>query len=548
MNDHSVGEFVRIDKLHPHHKNPRHNDHAVDSIANSIKRFGFTSPIIANADHTILAGHTRWKAAKKLGLDTVPVVYVDLSPVDAELLMIADNKLGEKADWNTDQLSSLLMDLKEQGEDLDVLGFEQHELDELLEDLDADPFGDSEPVDAIEPPPVESDLDFRLLKGNCLDMLKELPDNSIDSIVTDPPYELGFMGKSWDSTGIAYSVELWSECLRVLKHGGHLVAFSGSRTVFPMGVAIAEAGFEVRDMISWIYTSGFPKSLDISKSIDDKMGNVRKDRETSDYGTNKVFNASINVKNKGTPISVDAQRYNGWGTALKPAQEPAVLARKPIDSDCSSIAENVLKWGTGAINIDAGRFAYGDECWIDQTAPNFEAKQRQQADSLNTVGHGFGVSGLVGKEIDTYKENGRWPANVYQCKKPQRSEKEQGLDHLTGKTGAEATQRKEGSDGLNSPRARAGRTAEDVKNFHPTVKPIKLMRWLCRLLTPQGGTVLDPFLGSGTTAVSAILEGFNAVGCEMTEDYYPIIQGRVNWAKAERNKGILDGQKEQTDG
>ncbi len=272
MNDHSVGEYVRIDKLHPHHKNPRHNDHAVDSIANSIKRFGFTSPIIANKDGTILAGHTRWKSAKKLNLETVPVVYVDLSPVDAELLMIADNKLGEKADWDTDQLSSLLMDLKEQGEDLDVLGFEQHELDELLEDLDADPFGDGEPAEAEPPPLVESDLDFRLLKGNCLDMLKELPDNSIDSIVTDPPYELGFMGKSWDSTGIAYSVELWAECLRVLKHGGHLVAFSGSRTVFPMGVAIAEAGFEVRDMISWIYTSGFPKSLDISKAIDSKLG------------------------------------------------------------------------------------------------------------------------------------------------------------------------------------------------------------------------------------------------------------------------------------
>ena len=206
-----VGEFVRINKLQPHAKNPRHNDQAVEAIANSIKRFGFTSPIIANADQTILAGHTRWKAAKRIGLDTVPVVYVDLSPVDAELLMIADNKLGEKADWNTDQLSSLLMDLKEQGEDLDVLGFEQHELDELLEDLDADPFGDSKPAEAEPPPLVESDLDFRLLKGNCLDMLKELPDNSIDSIITDPPYELGFMGKAWDATGIAYSVELWCD-------------------------------------------------------------------------------------------------------------------------------------------------------------------------------------------------------------------------------------------------------------------------------------------------------------------------------------------------
>ena len=544
-----VGEFVRIGKLHPHHKNPRHNDHAVDGIANSIKRFGFTSPIIANKDGTILAGHTRFKAAQKIGLETVPVVYVDLSPVDAELLMIADNKLGEKADWNTDQLSQLLTGMKEQGEDLSVLGFEEHELDDLLDGLDDDnPFGDGEPQDAIEPPHVESDLDFRLLKGNCLDMLKELPDNSIDSIVTDPPYELGFMGKSWDSTGIAYSVELWSECLRVLKHGGHLVAFSGSRTVFPMGVAIAEAGFEVRDMISWIYTSGFPKSLDISKAIDSKLGvsDQRKviGKDRGKIGEN-VFGTYAGDFNIITPASPQAQQWQGWGTALKPAQEPAVLARKPIDSDCSSIAENVLKWGTGGINIDAGRFAYGDECHFGDTS-ELKAEQKSASQSRGHAVSGFS-DGTLRNEYFYDPKHGRWPANVYQCKKPQRSEKEAGLDHLTGKTGAEATQRKEGSDGLKSPRAGAGRTAEHVKNFHPTVKPIKLMRWLCRLLTPQGGTVLDPFLGSGTTAVSAILEGFNAVGCEMTEDYYPIIQGRVNWAKAESIQEVLNGQEKQTD-
>lgn len=516
-----VGEFVRIDKLHPHHKNPRNNDHAVEAIANSIKRFGFTSPIVANKDQTILAGHTRWKAAKSIGLDTVPVVYVDLSPVDAELLMIADNKLGEKADWNTDQLSDLLTGLRDKGEDLEILGFEDHELDDLLDNLDddPDPFGDGEAGADQEFDEVTSDLDFRLLKGNCLDMLKELPDNSIDSIVTDPPYELGFMGKAWDNSGIAYSVELWSECLRVLKHGGHLVAFSGSRTVFPMGVAIAEAGFEVRDMISWIYTSGFPKSMNISIALDKQLANM----PHRGVGVKHAVGQEDLAKPTKTadlppyvPATKEAAKWLGWGTALKPAQEPAVLARKPIDPDCSSIAENVLKWRTGAINIDAGRFAYGDDCH-------------------------FGDDDKLDHEI------GRWPANVYQCKKPHRSEKEQGLDHLTGKTGAEATQRKEGSAGLNSPRAGAGRTADEVKNFHPTVKPIKLMRWLCRLLTPQGGTVLDPFLGSGTTAVSAILEGFNAVGCEMTEDYYPIIQGRVNWAKAERNKEILDGQKVEID-
>ena len=396
-------------------------------------------------------------------------------------------------------------------------------------------------------------MNFTLLKGNCLDKLKELPDNSIDSIVTDPPYELGFMGKSWDSTGIAYSVELWSECLRVLKHGGHLVAFSGSRTVFPMGVAIADAGFEVRDMISWIYTSGFPKSLDISKAIDNKLG-VSDQREVVEKRTSGIglthcgqegayrFKDNFDIT---APASPQAQQWQGWGTALKPAQEPAVLARKPIDSDCSSITENVLKWGTGAINIDAARFAYGDDCHFGDTS---ELKQqpprKNKAHGHKNIGNNTmqkNTSEILHAQVS---ELGRWPANVYQCKKPQRSEKEQGLDHLTGKTGAEATQRKEGSDGLNSPRAGAGRTAEHVKNFHPTVKPIKLMRWLCRLLTPQGGTVLDPFLGSGTTAVSAILEGFNAVGCEMTEDYYPIIEGRVNWAKLEREN---DGQKEQTD-
>jgi site-specific DNA-methyltransferase (adenine-specific) len=476
------------------------------------------------------------------------------------LLMIADNKLGEKADWNTDQLSDLLTGLREKGEDLEILGFDDEELDDLLADLDddSDPFGDGETPEDQGFDEIESDLDFTLLKGNCLDKLKELPDNSIDAIVTDPPYELGFMGKSWDSTGIAYSVELWSECLRVLKHGGHLVAFSGSRTVFPMGVAIAEAGFEVRDMISWIYTSGFPKSLDISKAIDQKLG-LSDQRQV--IATEKRYNEPSGIVNVGqgdrvkiernitAPASPQAQQWQGWGTALKPAQEPAVLARKPIDPDCSSIAENVLKWGTGAINIDAARFPYGNDCWFGDTSEIVDRGiiKNGSFDKSKSGDPNFkkNTSEFI---IPNVSDLGRWPANIYQCSKPQRSEKEQGLDHLTGKTGAEATHRKEGSAGLDNPRAGAGRTADEVKNFHPTVKPIKLMRWLCRLLTPKGGTVLDPFLGSGTTAVSAILEGFNAIGCEMTDDYYPIIQGRVNWAKAERNKEILNGEKEQTDG
>ena len=307
--------------------------------------------------------------------------------------------------------------------------------------------------------------------------------------------------------------------------------------MFPMGVAIADAGFEVRDMISWIYTTGFPKSLDISKAIDKKLGLEREivGKQNRPSGLHRGRISDFSPKNEDSfipnitaPASPQAQQWQGWGTALKPAQEPAVLARKPIDPECNNIAENVLKWGTGAINIDAARFAYGDDCFIventNQPKENLRTKQNWMQDNDPVM--------------YTPSQIGRFPANIYKCSKPARSETDQGLDHLSHHISAAVELHGKDSKGLNSPRAGAGRTAENVKNFHPTVKPIKLMRWLCRLLTPKGGVVLDPFLGSGTTAVSAILEGFNAVGCEMTEDYYPIIQGRVNWAKLEREKQI----------
>lgn len=526
-----AAEYVKIDELNEWENNPRKNDSAVDEVAESIKRFGFSAPIIARKeDKMIIAGHTRFKAAKKLGLVEIPVRFMDLDMVDAQLLAIADNKLNERAEWDTELLEQVLNELAD--EDLSNLGFDDNELNNFLENLESEEESDRDP---IELEPVEINLDFQLLKGNCLEKLQELEDCSIDSIVTDPPYELGFMGKAWDSTGIAYSVELWAECLRVLKPGGHLVAFSGSRTVFPMGVALQDAGFEVRDMISWIYTSGFPKSLDISKAIDNKLGvsDQRKviEKRTSGIGSTHCgqegaygFKDNFNIT---APASPEATKWQGWGTALKPAQEPAVLARKPIDPDCSSIAENVLKWGTGAINIDAGRFPYGDGCHFGDS----EKPQSTQNPDFNN--NRFLGSKERNGTICEPSELGRWPANVYQCSKPQRAEKEAGLEHLANHVSAAVELHGKDSKGLNSPRAGAGRTAEQVKNFHPTVKPIKLMRWLCRLLTPAGGTVLDPFLGSGTTAVSAILEGFNAVGCEMTADYYPIIEGRINWAKKE---------------
>ena len=557
LKNESVGEWVDISILVENPRNPRVNDQAVESVVKSIKRFGFSSPIIARrANNMIIAGHTRYKASIKLGLSTVPVRYLDLDPADADLLMIADNKIGEKADWNNDLLSEILTEINGFGLELDALGFTDEELSNLIDSLDVLDNNDT-PVDqediAESREQIASDCKFTLLEGNNLHTLKSLPDNSIDAIVTDPPYELGFMGKGWDRSGIAYNVDLWKECYRVLKYGGHMVAFSGSRTIFPMGTAILEAGFEIRDSITWIYTSGFPKSLDISKGIDKKLG-VYEDRKI--IGTQKLtctargnngfkttsaedgYNADRDKINITAPASAEAKKWQGWGTGLKPAQEPAILARKPIDPLCKNVTENVLKWGTGAINIDKSRMAYGDDCWFGDT----EKWERNKIYRTGKTGNNIHISrdAYMNDGISIPNENGRFPANVYHCKKASRKEREAGLEHLNARSGAEAVNRKKGSAGINNARAGAGRTADKVKNFHPTVKPIKLMRWLCSLLCQEGGTVLDIFLGSGTTAVAGILEGYNVIGCEITPDYYPIIHGRVEWAKKIREENKQD--------
>ena len=366
----------------------------------------------------------------------------------------------------------------------------------------------------------------RLLFGDCMQRLKELPDNSIDSVVCDPPYELGFMGKKWDGSGIAFNPEMWAECLRVLKAGGHLIAFGGTRTIHRITCAIEDAGFEIRDMIAWCYYSGFPKSLDISKAIDKHFGAEREvigeRKQRANTKNSKIpMNASISpVEYITTPSTEEAQRWAGWGTALKPAYEPAILARKPIEE--GSIARQVLSTGTGAINIDECRFGFGDPCWI--------GPQENQSGGL------FKTSSIFFKDQNIQPELnplGRWPANIYQCPKASRREREQGLEHLEAISGADAVGREEGSAGVENPRAGAGRTASEIKNTHPTVKPLGLMRWLCRLITPKGGTVLDPFSGSGSTLAAATLEGFDSIGCELTAEYVPIIEGRIKWAREE---------------
>lgn len=430
-----------------------------------------------------------------------------------------------------------------------------------------------------------------ILHGNNLELLRELPDNSIDSIVTDPPYELGFMGKKWDSTGIAYSVELWAECLRVLKHGGHLLSFSGSRTYHRMVVAIEDAGFEIRDQIMWVYGSGFPKSLNISKAIDKAAGAVRE----NDYKSTTIRVTANSSSHRGThvcdncgkyygsaqanchcpkskPVTAEAKEWEGWGTALKPAHEPIVMARKPIEG---TVANNVLKHGVGGINIDATRVEYPDG------EVDFDKVQRQQATGEEgVISNAFGASALVGTEIKTYKENGRFPANfihdgsdevlalfpdtkggTWNTTKGARHFNNDGeptgyatskQDSSVGSAArffycakANKSERNAGLQGLPSVRASAmgyerglGDAGEGMfkdrnpqkQNFHPTVKPLALMQYLVRLVTPPNGRVLDPFAGSGTTLVACVLEGFESVGMEMTADYLPIIHGRVQWA------------------
>ena len=305
-----------------------------------------------------------------------------------------------------------------------------------------------------------------------------------------------------------------------------------------MVVAIEDAGFEIRDQIMWVYGSGFPKSHDVSKAIDKAAGAERRviGKHPSPGSTSPRTSMGDNWQTSPditAPATDAARQWEGWGTALKPAHEPIVMARKPL---IGTVAANVLQHGTGALNIDGARIGRvaGDVSTAGKRAATFGRQERQSR------GDGF----VVWKQND----EGRWPANVitdgsidaewvryFYCAKPSRAERDAGLDALPTSTGGESTGRIDGTAGLNSPRAGAGRTGGS-KNTHPTVKPLDLMRYLVRLVTPPGGTVLEPFAGSGTTLAAAILEGFNAIGCELTADYLPIIEGRIAWAQAERAK------------
>lgn len=472
--------------------------------------------------------------------------------------------------------------------------------------------------------------------GDCVELMAGLHEGSFDAIVTDPPYELGFMGKSWDSSGVAYQVETWEEAFRVLKPGGHLLAFGGTRTYHRLACAIEDAGFEIRDSVMWLYGSGFPKSLDVSKAIDKAAG---AERET----------IGLKLSPDGQPATPEAAQWEGWGTALKPAHEPIVVARRPL---IGTVAANVLEHGTGGINIDAGRLEgtvrplreqvqcdgdagadYGNglasgtkagiavgETTLGRWPGNVALSHSEECEPIGVrvvkgdqrdIGNGRREGGFadVGAEAGDSEPNapvygneeilewdctpgcpvallnkqsgirpgGGYPAgrsanSVYNetfggsdgprsmgdsggaarffyCSKSSREERNAGLGEFEEKQST--MQNAEGrrlnpicdNTGKRIQVCECGECAWTEKtnprsaNHHPTVKPIDLCRWLCNLVTPPGGLILDPFAGSGTTGCAAMLEGLRFVGYEQDPDYYRIAEARIkHWQLYEGQK------------
>jgi len=394
----------------------------------------------------------------------------------------------------------------------------------------------------------------KILCGDCLEVMPKIPADTMDSIVTDPPYELNFMGQKWDNTGISFNVEMWGEALRVLKPGGHLLAFGGTRTYHRMVCAIEDAGFEVRDQLQWLYGSGFPKSFNISKAIDKQaprkglfekfakhfaaqrkkknlpqktiakkflsktggitgcvwnwenglnvptkaqwkilqpmlelahiflplierieaereiVGRRKMKKVASSFGNTPKVDIGDGIVNITIPSTARAKQWDGWGTTLKPANEPICLGRKPLSE--KTVEKNVLKWGTGGINIDG--------CKIDHSSSPVPSEVPR-----------FPTNVILNEEAA--KLLGANASSFFYCAKPSQAE----------------------------------RNRLETKNNHTTVKPVKLMQYLCRLITPPKGTILDPFLGSGSTAIAALTENFNFVGIEQSKEYVKISKKRI---------------------
>ena len=405
---------------------------------------------------------------------------------------------------------------------------------------------------------------MKLIQGDCLEVMKALPDNSVDSCVTDPPYGLKFMGKKWDYN--VPTVEQWKEVYRVMKPGAFLLSFGGTRTYHRMVVNIEDAGFEIRDQIQWLYGSGFPKSTNISKDIDKMEGAERKVvgdnpncRPNCAGKQTRALAAPITVQPITAPATPEAIQWDGWGTALKPANEPICLARKPLSE--KTVAANVLKWGTGGLNIDGCRVEIDPVADVSQIRTMKRSKKLEQ--------NGWGMNQNKNDNPQVVSPKGRFPANVI----TDGSDEVVGLFPNTGISSGGRIGKKEISginivpagqyeagnpgfgdsgsaarffycakasktdrnEGLNSPRADAGRASGGF-NTHPTVKPTSLMQYLTKLITPTGGIVLDPFVGSGSTGKACIRDGFSFVGIDKDIESVVIAEKRVLHEQSKTHK------------
>jgi DNA modification methylase len=471
---------------------------------------------------------------------------------------------------------------------------------------------------------------FDLHLGDCLEVMPTLAADSVDSIVSDPPYGLSFMGKGWDHGVPGQS--FWAEALRVAKPGAHLLAFGGTRTYHRLACSIEDAGWEIRDCVMWVYGSGFPKSHDVSKAIDKmdaaeeqqarryrftawvrstgatarqidettgtRMGShytthptqpaimtrehleqcrhllgdvpewVEREAdirsvESKNFAEREIVGEKASGLSGGTghtvgrftdsrndrglvditaPATDAARQWSGWGTALKPAYEPIIVARKPLEG---TVATNVLKHGTGAINVDG--------CRVEVDDPDNFAKNWDRATVSDIRGGNYKESKAGAMPMRWSAPTGRWPANVihdgsedveslagsaarfFYCAKASKADRDEGLEGFALRSASECCEDREpGSVGLDNPRAGAGRI-NGARNIHPTVKPTSLMRYLCRLVTPPGGVVLDPFTGSGSTGKGAMLEGFRFIGIERESDYLEIARARIDAATKSDN-------------
>jgi DNA modification methylase len=463
-----------------------------------------------------------------------------------------------------------------------------------------------------------------IINGNNIEELKKFDDNYFDSIVTDPPYEIGFMGKSWDASGIANNPEMWSECLRVLKPGGYLLSFSATRTYHRMAVAIEDSGFEIRDMIEWVYGTGFPKSLNIGKAVDkiaprlgqfdkfaehfseqikvkgisqkeisklfpSKTGGLtgcvwnwanganvptleqyktlkplldlsgeftplieRIEREREIVGRGKAGLTSGTIANfageKEFDLTKGTSEWEGKGTALKPAHEPICMARKPLAE--KTVAENVLKWGTGGINIDESRVG------TDLDLKNDINNRPNRLKGIGITEKSGVWKGIASKTLSNVQDlgslnsMGRFPANLIHDNSEEvrecfPNESERFFKSIIYQAKASKSERNKGCEGLK--KANAGsyefrtdgsldKPTQPKSNHHPTVKPVALMEYLIKMVTPTNGIVLDPFMGSGTTGVACVLNDFEFVGIDLDKDYCEIARARIEGVKETQTK------------